>query len=56
MRILYVITKANWGDAFWKPSVFQHSLLTQVAAFLHGKLPFPGPFPAPPQLASIHST
>ncbi len=47
MKILYVITKASWGDALWKPTVFQRSLLTQVAAFLHGELPFPDPLPAP---------
>ncbi len=44
-KILYVITKSNWGGALWKPSVFQRSLLTQVAAFLHGELPFPDPLP-----------
>jgi len=45
MKILYVITKSNWGGALWKPTVFQRSLLTQVAAFLLGELPFPDPLP-----------
>lgn len=47
MKILYVITKANWGGALWKPSVFQRSPLARVAAFLRGELPFPDPLPAP---------
>jgi hypothetical protein len=56
MKVLYVITKANWGDALWKPTVFQRSPLKQVTAFLHGELPFPNPFPAPRQFALTHLT
>jgi hypothetical protein len=41
LKILYVITKSNWGDALWKPSVFQRD----YPAFLHGKTRvFPTPF------------
>jgi hypothetical protein len=36
-KVLFLITKSNWDNATWKPTVFQRSLVTSLTAFLHGK-------------------
>ena len=51
MKILYLITKSNFGEAESCPTRFFRNprflTLPAVAVFLHGELPFPDPLPRP---------
>lgn len=55
-KILYVITKSNWGGAKTLQRFFRNPrFLTASPVFLLGKTTVsPSPFRAPPQLLTIH--
>ncbi len=42
-KILFVITKSNWGNALWKPTVFQRSLRSLPSSAGNSRSPTPSP-------------